>query len=97
MDRSEKIKDGLIKFNEEMKWDDFNYPEHILIALLGEVGELFDEYRVIDKSELNMENIGFEVADIYIYLQKFCIANDIDMLDYVEKKMEINNGRFLKK
>lgn len=97
MDRSESIKNKLIKFNEEMKWDDFDYPEHILIALLGEVGELFDEYRVKDKSQINMENIGFEVADIYIYLQKFCIANDIDMLDYVERKMEINRGRFLNK
>lgn len=79
-----------------MNWSDFSYPENIMIALLVEVGELFEEYKVKDKSDLNMENIGLEVADIYIYLQKFCIANDMNMLDFVEKKMEINRKRFIK-
>lgn len=97
MDRSERIKKGLIKFNEEMNWSDFDYPQNILIALLGEVAELFEEYKVKNPEDVNIENIAFEVADVYIYLQKFCIANDIEMLDYVEKKMEINRERFLPK
>lgn len=96
MDRSEKIRNNLIKFNEEMNWSDFDYPQNILIALLGEVAELFEEYKVKNSNDIDLENIAFEVADVYIYLQKFCIANDIDMLDYVEKKMEINRARFLK-
>lgn len=97
MDRSERIKENLIKFNKDMNWSDFDYPQNILIALLGEVSELFEEYKVKNPEDINLENIAFEVADVYIYLQKFCIANEIDMLDYVEKKMEINKERFLPK
>lgn len=95
MDRAEKIKIELIKFNEDMNWTDFDHPTNILIALLGEVSELFEEYKVKDLSEVDMEKVAYEVADVYIYLQKFCIANDIDLLSYVESKMEINRKRFI--
>lgn len=97
MDRSKEIEQKLIEFNKEMNWSDFDYPKNILIAMLGEVAELFEEFKLKEGQVPNKENIELEVADVYIYLQKFCVSMDIDLLDVVEKKMQINRERFLEK
>ncbi len=91
------IKQQLIEFNEQVGWDNLN-PEsasNLASLLIGEAQELWEEINLEDTSGLNKYDVSLEIADVYIYLQKLCIALDIDLLSAVEDKMLINRARFL--
>ncbi|WOO87290.1 hypothetical protein RZE82_09255 [Mollicutes bacterium LVI A0039] len=97
MNKVEELKQQLIEFNEQVGWGNLN-PESALSLsslLIGEAQELWEEINNESRIGINKYDVGLEIADIYIYLQKICIALDIDMLEAVEDKMLINRGRFL--
>lgn len=97
MEKSDIIKQKLADFNEQVGWDNLK-PEdakHLSSLLVGEAHELWEEIAKENKMGINKYDISLEVADVYIYLQKICLALDIDMLNAVEDKMMINKVRFL--
>lgn len=97
MEHVEKIREQIITFNEQVGWGKLT-PEsanHIASLLIGEAVELWEEINMENKSGLNKYDVSLEIADVYIYLQKICIALDIDLLTAVEDKMLINRARFL--
>ncbi len=97
MEKSEVIKQQLADFNEQVGWDNLR-PEsakHLSSLLVGEAHELWEELAKENKAGINKYDVSLEVADVYIYLQKICLALDIDMLSAVEDKMMINKARFL--
>lgn len=61
------------EFAEERKWARFHLPRSLLLALMGELGELAelvqwkkDEHQTMDQQLL--DKMGQEVADVTIYL-----------------------------
>lgn len=99
MEKLEQIKNRLIEFNEKVGWNDLT-PESansLASLLIAEAVELWEETNKETKVGINKYDISLEVADVFIYLQKLCIALDIDLLESVEDKMLINQARFLNK
>lgn len=99
MERLEQIKENLISFDKEVGWDDLKAENASKLAqlLIAEAVELLEEINNESTIGLNKYDVALEVADVFIYLQKICIALDIDMLESVEDKMLINRARFLNK
>lgn len=99
MKKIEEINSKLIEFDKQVGWDDLQPEKANQLAqlLVGEAVELMEAISHESHLGLNKYDVALEVADVYIYLQKICLALDIDLLESVEDKMLINKARFLTK
>lgn len=99
MEKIEEIKANLIAFDEQVGWDHLRPEKASRLAqlLVAEAVELMEAISAEDNVGLSKYDVGLEVADVYIYLQKICLALDLDLIESVEDKMLINRARFLSK
>ena len=89
-------------FNIERNWDKDHNPKDLILALVGEVGELAECYQWMNNSQIDLLNkdsykkkkIEDEIADVIIYLMILAYKSDIDLLKVVEEKIEKNEKRF---
>ncbi|KAA6322411.1 hypothetical protein EZS27_028040 [termite gut metagenome] len=87
----------------------FNWDEHItednllqlqflMIALMGEVGEMANYIKKIVRGDMKYEqqknHISEELVDIFIYVIKLTYQMDIDLESEYFKKLEFNKIRF---
>lgn len=89
----------LIKeFHVERDWDKFHKPKDLILALVGEVGELAECYRWLSDEEItNIYNcpekklkIEEEIADVLVFLLTLADKSNIDVVEAVQKKMKKN-------
>ena len=94
------IRDRLRKFVDERDWDQFHNPKNLAMALSVESSELLELFQWLtdaESQELDKEKqkeAEMELADILIYLIRIADKLDIDLLDAVAKKLEINEQRY---
>lgn len=101
-DRLENLTAALRRFARERDWDQFHTPKNLVMALVGEVGELVEHFQWLtpDESVAVMEDgtaarlIGEELADVFIYLVRLADILDVDLLDAAETKVEANARRY---
>lgn len=82
-------------FDQERRWTNLN-PEDLAKSIMIEWAELLEHFQwdttLKNKwsipLEKNMEEMGYEAADILIYLMKFCRETQIDIIDVTLKKLE---------
>lgn len=78
------------RFAEERGWDDAN-PNQLLVALLGELGELSEHYQwqdaVPDWDEEKRREVAYEFVDVLFYLLRLAHASGIDVGHYFEEKL----------
>lgn len=88
------------QFVADRDWAQFHTPKNLVLALVGEVGELAAEFQWLteaDLSELNVDPDGpvaQEIADVLIYLVQLADNLNIDLDQAVTKKMEHNAARY---
>jgi NTP pyrophosphatase (non-canonical NTP hydrolase) len=92
-----EIQDLIIKFREDRDWQQFHKIKDLLIGLNIEVSELQELF--LWKSELEIENINKdkienEIADIFIFLTYITKEFDIDLLNAVKRKINLNNQKY---
>lgn len=97
MEKFEKIRNEIRDFDKQVGWSKVSPKSANALSslLIAEAVELWEEIAKESKHGIDKYDVSLEVADVYIYLQKLCIALDIDMLEAVEDKMLINRARFL--
>ena len=94
------IRDRLRKFVDERDWDKLHNPKNLAMALSVESSELLELFQWLtdaESQELDEEKrreAEMELADILIYLIRIADKLDIDLLDAVAKKLEINEQRY---
>lgn len=101
-DRLQQLLERLRRFTEERDWAQFHNPKNLAMAVVSEAGELAAELRWVDGAQSDdfvrtspgRERVAHEVADVAIALLLFCDRAGIDLLDAVEKKIEVNAGRY---
>jgi len=75
-----------------------SYVEHILVCLIGEIGEFANIIKKIVRGELSHEDVHQhlteELADSFIYLIKLCNELDIDLQSAFDQRLEYNRKRF---
>ena len=92
-----EIQDLIIQFREHRDWKQFHKIKDLLIGLNIEISELQELF--LWKSDLEIKNIDKgkienEIADIFIFLTYIMKEFDIDLLNVVKKKLDLNNQNY---
>ena len=96
----EDLKERLSEFAEERDWDQFHSPKNLSMALIAEAAELIEHFQWLKEEESaliqgdKLEAVRMELADIQIYLIRIADKLNVDLLDAVEKKIEINELKY---
>lgn len=96
----EQLKLRLQQFADERQWDQFHSPKNLSMALIAEAAELIEHFQWLTEKESyiiqgdKLEAVRMELADIQIYLIRISDKLSIDLLDAVDKKIEINEKKY---
>lgn len=97
------VRELVAEFARERDWDQFHTVRNILIALVGEVGELAECFQWKgDKVEDGLigfdggekEHVGEELADVMMYLARLSELCGIDLSAAVRNKMKKNKKKY---
>ena len=97
----EELRDGMRAFTDERDWGRFHDPKSVLIALVGEVGELAellqwlpaDEVRARARQEPLRTRLGEELGDVQLYLVLLADVLGIDLGAATTAKLAANHVR----
>jgi dCTP diphosphatase len=89
-------------FAEARDWQQFHTARNLVLALVGEAGELAAEFQWINDSEVEAaltnpdkrDAIGSELADVFTYLLRLADVTGIDLASELTKKIAINEVRY---
>jgi len=99
-DSVQDIQQRLADFAAERDWDQFHAPKNLVMALVGEVGELVEHFQWLSDADsvlLNddvREDVALEMADVFIYLLRLATKLDIDLIEVANRKTQINEQRY---
>ena len=101
-DRLADIAKEVIQFRDERDWKQFHDPKNLSEAICVESAELLEkllwktpeETKSLNQTELN--GVREEIADIMIFLIYLCDAFNLDLLDAVASKLEVNKAKYPK-
>lgn len=90
------LREGMRRFTEERNWSRFHDPKSLVLALVGEVGELAELFQwlpadaAVDKAheEPLHTRAEEELSDVLLYLIRLADVLDIDLADAAERKMQ---------
>src|SRR4051794_34545805 len=90
------------QFSADRDWDQFHTPRNLILALVGEVGELAAEIQWLSDEQLPesleepglRESFSSEMADVLIYLIRRADVCDIDLLKVADQKVTANETRY---
>jgi NTP pyrophosphatase (non-canonical NTP hydrolase) len=96
----EKLTGYLRDFAHERDWEKFHTPKNLVLALVGEVGELSAEFQWLDEpgsrnlSSEQQRQVAGEIADVASYLFRLADVLDIDLAQALAEKIELNRVRY---
>lgn len=98
----EALRERMRKFSEDRDWGKFHDPKSVLLALVGEVGELAELFqwlpaadaRSLAGAEPLRTRVGEELADVLLYLVLLADVLGIDLAAAAEMKMSDSERRF---
>ena len=98
----EVLKLRLREFAVTRDWEQFHSVRNLILALVGEVGELAAEFQWISDDDIvnalqdsgKRESVGSEIADVFIYLLRLSDITGIDLAEELKKKLAINEKRY---
>ncbi len=92
------------EFSRERDWDQFHDPKSLLLALVGEVGELTELFQWIPAADAQEQGstdplrtrAAEEMSDVLIYLVRLADILGIDLADAAQIKLAEASRRFPK-
>lgn len=96
----ETLRLKLSQFAQQRDWEQFHSPKNLSMALIGEAAELVEIFQwLTEQASKNLgidkiENVRLELADIFIYLIRIADVLDINLIQAVNDKIEINEKRY---
>ena len=101
-DRIEALTAALRQFADERDWAQFHTPKNLVMALVGEVGELIEHFQWLTPEEsaavmnddTSAARIADELADVFIYLVRLSDVLGVDLLAAAGAKLEANARRY---
>ncbi len=96
------LRDAFRSFVDERDWNQFHDPKSLILALVGEVGELAelfqwlpsDQAAALARRDPLHTRAAEEMADILIYLVGLASALNIDLADAAKQKLSAAARRF---
>jgi NTP pyrophosphatase (non-canonical NTP hydrolase) len=95
-----KIQNQLQTFASERDWEQFHCPKNLSMALSVEASELVEIFQWLTPEESNfpdqkqLASIRSEVADIAMYLIRFCDVLEINLEEAIEEKFIENGNKY---
>lgn len=90
------------EFSEARNWIQFHDPKSLILALVGEVGELAELFQWLPADQAQSlasdpkleQRAGEEISDVFLYLLRLADVLNIDLADAASRKMETSEQRF---
>lgn len=90
------------EFTEERDWARFHDPKSLLLALVGEVGELAELFQWVPADEAaesveeagRRQRVGEELADVLLYLVRLADVLGIDLMEAARAKQTSARAKF---
>ena len=95
-----EIQNQLKEFASERDWEQFHTPKNIAMALSVESSELVEIFQWLKPEESQLPNkkqlelINSEVADIAMYLLRFCDLLDVNLEKAIQEKLVKNAEKY---
>lgn len=99
-DRVDELTRALREFARERDWEQFHTPKNLAMAMIVEAAELVEhfQWRTPEESaqlpEDLREAVGYEMADVFIYLLRLADRLEIDLVGAAQRKMAQNAERY---
>lgn len=100
----EDLRSQLADFAEEREWDQFHAPRNLLLAMMGEVGELAEIFQwkgdracatgLESWSDAKLVHLGEELSDVLLYLIRLADKCNIDLFLAAKRKLCINGIKY---
>lgn len=98
----EEIRTIQADFCKQRDWDQFHSPRNLLLAMVGEVGELAELFQwkgevkegLPEWSDKEKTNLEHELSDVLIYLVRLADKCNIDLPVAVLEKIELNKKKY---
>ncbi|XP_036373178.1 glutamyl-tRNA(Gln) amidotransferase subunit B, mitochondrial [Megalops cyprinoides] len=90
------------EFTDERDWNQFHQPRNLLLALVGEVGEVSELFQWRGEvaeglpgwTEREREQLAHELSDVLIYLLELAEKCHVDLPQEVLRKMALNRLKY---
>lgn len=90
------------KFAADRDWDQFHSPRNLVLALVGEVGELAAEFQWVSDDAIDTfltspekrSAVELEMADVLSYLLRLADILQVDLAGALRKKIALNENRY---
>eukprot|EP01083_Nonionella_stella_P001874 5380_1 len=98
----DSIKQMISQFASDRDWEQYHTPRNLLLALVGEIGELSEIFQWKGECKTGLPtfsktekiHLGEEMADCLIYLCRMADVCGINLKHAVLDKMEKNNNKY---
>ena len=96
----EQIRLRIRQFAEERDWRQYHSPKNLSMALIAEAAELVEHFQWLTEEQSanldaeKLEAVRQEIADIQIYLITIADRLNVDLLEAVSKKLDINAEKY---
>ena len=89
-------------FTSNRNWEKFHDPKSLLLALVGEVGELSELFQWLPADEAQSRaaaeplhtRVGEELADVLLYLVRLADVIGVDLAEVAQSKLRDSERRF---
>lgn len=90
----EELRLAVVKFTQERDWDQFHNGKDLAIALSIEAAELNEAFLWKDASQVNVEKVKEELADIFNYALLIADKYGLDVKQIVLDKIKRNAEKY---
>ena len=90
----ENLRQEIVKFTQERDWDQFHNGKDLALALSIEAAELNEAFLWKDVSEVNVEKVKEELADVFNYAILIADKYDLDIKQIVLDKIRRNAEKY---
>jgi dCTP diphosphatase len=103
MDTSiEALQSEFREFADRREWGEFHTSKNLVMALVGEVGELVEIFQWLTpeqsadvmSSEQNGDHVREELADVFGYLIRLSDVLNVDLVAALEEKIRANESKY---
>ena len=93
MDKLDKVKQRIDKFNKDRDWDKFHSPSNLAKSISIEANELLECFQWND-NEFDLESVKEELADVMNYCIQMSQVLNVDIIDIINAKMDKTEKKY---
>ena len=89
-----ELREAIVKFTQERDWDQFHNGKDLALALSIEAAELNEAFLWKDVSNVNIEKVKEELADVFNYAILIADKYNLDIKQIVLDKIRRNAEKY---